>query len=182
MTDQQPMLLASYDAGDCSLERLKRLGFTVFQYDTDHLSTDEAAPGVWDFGRNGWGGGGKYERIYERIRAQGGKWMPMTHFAWPPEWYRRTRRYTRLACLEHRQTCEAFSIWDPDKIHPRQSSINIFAFSIVRSSISASVNFELISAICCEYVLFDIMCSPFAEMTVGHQVNPTAIPMLFSIF
>ena len=116
MTDQQPMLLASYDAGDCSLERLKRLGFTVFQYDTDHLSTDEAAPGVWDFGRNGWGGGGKYERIYERIRAQGGKWMLMTHFAWPPEWYRRTRRYTRLACLEHRQTCEAFSIWDPEAV------------------------------------------------------------------
>ncbi len=118
MTDQQPMLLASYDAGDCSLERLKRLGFTVFQYDTDHLSTDEAAPGVWDFGRNGWGGGGKYERIYERIRAQGGKWMLMTHFAWPPEWYRRTRRYTRLACLEHRQTCEAFSIWDPEASLP----------------------------------------------------------------
>ena len=103
--DKKPMLLASFITDEKTLDRLIPLGFTVFQSDTDHLSTDEVSPGVWDFS--------VYDRKYAAVRARNCKWMILTHFAWPPYWYRKNEVYTRLECLEHCQSVEAFSIWDP---------------------------------------------------------------------
>lgn len=42
----------------------------------------------------------------------------------------------------------ALTIWEPDRMQPRQSSMKIFAFSMVLLSMSDSFSFVLISAIC----------------------------------
>jgi hypothetical protein len=99
------MILAT-SAGDAeSVRKCKDLGFTIFQTDSDHLSTNETSPGQWDWTA--------YDEALKQARAQSVQWMFFPHFAWPPEWYRKNIPYTRLRCLEHDQTVEAFSLWDP---------------------------------------------------------------------
>jgi hypothetical protein len=108
MNTNKNMILATYvghglDAKSWQL--LKELGFTIFQTDSDHLSTNETAPGQWDWTN--------FDQALAQTRAQGVEWMFFPHFAFPPPWFRQQDSFTRLQCLEHRQTVEAFSIWDP---------------------------------------------------------------------
>ncbi|MGA2616111.1 MAG: family 14 glycosylhydrolase [Thermoguttaceae bacterium] len=101
----QPMILAT-SAGDAeSIRKCKELGFTIFQTDSDHLTTNETAPGHWDWTA--------YDEALKQVRSQSVQWMFFPHFAWPTEWCRKNVAYTRLRCLEHDQTVEAFSLWDP---------------------------------------------------------------------
>lgn len=102
----EPMLMATSAAGnEENWALLRELGFSIFQTDSDHLTTNEVAPGVWDWTH--------YDAALATARQYGGYWQFFTHFAFPPPWYRTSPDYVRMACLEHHQTVEAWSIWAP---------------------------------------------------------------------
>ncbi|MHB9032411.1 MAG: hypothetical protein ACYC6L_05130 [Anaerolineae bacterium] len=84
---------------------LRELGFTIFQTDTDHTSTNEIAPDEWDWA--------DYDQALDMVRRVGGQWLLFPHFAFPPAWFGASSDFARLACLEHHQPIEAWSIWAP---------------------------------------------------------------------
>lgn len=99
------IILASNTAS--GIDRLLRsTGFTLLQTDSDHLSTEEVRPGVWDFAQ---------PDAMARAAQEGGfDWAYFPHFAFPPPWYAQKNPFTRIRCLEHDQTVEAWSPWDPN--------------------------------------------------------------------
>ncbi len=88
------------------LALLASAGFTLLQTDSDHLSTEEVRPNGFDFGPQ------DAARLAS-LRA-GFDWCYFPHFAFPPPWYSQKIQYPRIRCLEHDQTVEAFSPWDPN--------------------------------------------------------------------
>lgn len=84
---------------------LASTGFTLLETTADHLSTDEASPGVWDFSRIA------LEAFRARQAGFDASYFP--HFAFPPAWYRAQIPFTRIQCLEHDQPVQAFSPWEP---------------------------------------------------------------------
>lgn len=96
------MILASSVSTPSDMQILNNAGFTLFQTDSDHLSTEETKPGQWDF-RNA-------EASRQAVDKLGLDWCYFPHEAFPPPWY---RDFTRIQCLEHNQPVEAFSPWDP---------------------------------------------------------------------
>ena len=101
----EPMILATYAGDPANLKACQDLGFTLFQTDSDHLSTNQTGPDAWDWTT--------YDKERDKVHQAGGRWMFFPHFAYPPPWYRKSVPFTRLRCLEHNQTVEAFSPWDP---------------------------------------------------------------------
>lgn len=80
-------------------------GFTLFQTDSDHLSTEQVAPGVWDYHRP--------DADLRRVTDAGMDWCYFPHFAFPPKWYRDAVPFTRITCMEHNKPVQAFSPWEP---------------------------------------------------------------------
>ena len=99
------MLLSSSVASPSEMQTLAGAGFTLFQSDSDHLSTEETKPGQWD-----WQDADAQRRAAQRL---GLDWCYFPHHAFPPAWYRDKNEFTRLQCLEHHQPVAAFSIWEP---------------------------------------------------------------------
>ncbi|HLJ56061.1 MAG TPA: hypothetical protein VKT77_13560 [Chthonomonadaceae bacterium] len=99
------MLLSANTTSAAEMDLLAQCGFSLFQSDSDHLSTEETRPNVWDFA-----GANAARATVQRL---GLDWCYFPHEAFPPAWYRQTVPFTRLQCLEHNQPVEAFSIWDP---------------------------------------------------------------------
>lgn len=99
------MLMSVNVASLSDMQLLAQSGFTLFQTDSDHLSTEEIKPGQWNLS-------GALESR-EATRRLNLDWCYFTHFAFPPEWYRKTTPFTRLQCLEDKQPVEAFSLWEP---------------------------------------------------------------------
>ena len=98
------MLLSTNVASASAMQTLAGAGFTLFQTDSDHLSTEEVAPNRWDF---------QHPDAQRRAAQRMGlDWCYFPHYAFPPAWYRKTPGWTRLECLEHQQSVQAFSIWD----------------------------------------------------------------------
>ena len=99
------MLLSASVASLSEMRTLAGAGFTLFQSDSDHLSTEETAPNQWDW----------HSADSQRLAAQtlGLDWCYFPHYAFPPAWYRDKNDFTRLQCLEHQQPVSAFSIWEP---------------------------------------------------------------------
>ena len=87
------------------MRTLAGAGFTLFQSDSEHLSTEETAPNHWD-----WSGPDAQRRAAQTL---GLDWSYFPHYAFPPAWYRDKTDWTRLQCLEHQQPVAAFSIWEP---------------------------------------------------------------------
>jgi hypothetical protein len=104
----KPMIMSTYCGEEDNFKKCRELGFTVFQTDSDHLSTNEIEDGQWDWS--------SYDQILERVHSAGARWMFFPHFAFPPAWYKRNNEFERLRCLEHDETIEAFSIWDEKSV------------------------------------------------------------------
>lgn len=99
------MILTSSVASPADMLLAASAGFTLFQSDSDHLTSDETQPGVWDFSQA--------EQDMRNLRGMGLDWCYFPHFAFPPKWYSQQVPYTRIQCLEHNQPVEAFSPWEP---------------------------------------------------------------------
>ena len=99
------MLLSSSVSSQADMQILNNTGFTLFQSDSDHLSTEETKPNQWDFR--------SAEVARLTVQKLGLDWAYFPHEAFPPRWYRETTPFTRIASLEHNQPVEAFSPWDP---------------------------------------------------------------------
>jgi hypothetical protein len=99
------MLLSASVASPSEMQMLAGAGFTLFQTDSDHLSTEETAPNKWDFH--------DADAQRQAVQALGQDWCYFPHEAFPPPWYRRSVPFTAIQCLEHKQPVEAFSPWDP---------------------------------------------------------------------
>lgn len=101
----KPMIRGTYAGDPDNFKRCLELGFTFFQTDSDHISTNETAPGVWDWAA--------YDDKLKQVKNAGAHWIFFPHFAFPPPWYRTAHSYDRMTCLEHNEPVEAFSLWEP---------------------------------------------------------------------
>jgi hypothetical protein len=101
----QPMIRGTYAGEPDNFKRCLELGFTFFQTDSDHISTNERAPGIWDWAA--------FDAKLKQVKDAGAHWIFFPHFAFPPPWYRTAHQYDRMTCLEHNESVEAFSLWEP---------------------------------------------------------------------
>ncbi len=99
------MILSTSASSISDMQVLSSLGFTLFQTDSDHLSTEERALGQWDWHTQ--------DAARQGVQSLGLDWSYFPHYAFPPDWYRKTVPFTRIECLEHNLPVEAFSPWDP---------------------------------------------------------------------
>ncbi len=99
------MLMSASITSPNEMQILAGAGFTLFQSDPDHLSTDQTGLNSWDF-RNA-------EAQRKTARSLGLDWSYFPHNAFPPPWYRQSVPFTRLQCLEHHQPVQGFSLWEP---------------------------------------------------------------------
>ncbi len=99
------MILSASSTGVTDMQMLAGAGFTLFQTDSDHLSTEEISPKIWNFK--------EADAASSTVRNLGLDWCYAAHEAFPPPWYRKQVPFTRIECLEHHQNVEAFSPWDP---------------------------------------------------------------------
>ncbi len=99
------MLLSSSVSSPSDMQILGSAGFTLFQTDSNHLSTEEVKPNQWDFS--------SADVARQTVQKLGLDWCYFPHEAFPPDWYRNTNAFTRIQCLEHNQPVQAFSPWDP---------------------------------------------------------------------
>jgi hypothetical protein len=99
------MLLCSSMASPSDLQVVANAGFTLFQTDSDHLSTEQTGPDRWNFTEQ--------LAALNLAHSNGLDWCYFPHFAFPPPWYRQSVPFTRIQCLEHKLPVEAFSPWDP---------------------------------------------------------------------
>lgn len=99
------MLLSTNISSVSDMQILGKAGFTLFQTDSNHLSTNETAPGKWDWN--------EIELQRKAAQKAGLDWVYFPHFAFPPTWYREKNPFTRIECLEHKQPAQAFSLWEP---------------------------------------------------------------------
>ena len=99
------MILSTSASSISDMQVLSSLGFTLFQTDSDHLSTEEAASGQWDWHTQ--------DAARHAVQSLGLDWCYFPHYAFPPPWYRKTVPFTPIECLEHNKPVAAFSPWDP---------------------------------------------------------------------
>jgi len=98
------MLLVSNVTTPADMQLLNNMGFTLFQTDSDHLSTEEKAKDAWD-----WSAAEAALKSASNLHLD---WCYFPHEAFPPPWYRQSVPFTRVQCLEHKQPIEAYSPWD----------------------------------------------------------------------
>lgn len=100
---RMPMMTSVASVNDMKI--LANAGFTLFLSNSDNLSTEEVAPGQWNW------------RIPLEASATvhhlGQYWAYFEHEAFPPPWYREKVPFTRIQCMEHHLPVQAFSPWDP---------------------------------------------------------------------
>lgn len=101
--DRMLMSVSAYSPSDMQI--LASEGFTLFQTDSDHLSTEQTGPKSWDFT--------SATAARDEVKRLGLDWCYSPHYAFPPPWYRKSVAFTRLSCLEHKLPVQAFSPWDP---------------------------------------------------------------------
>ncbi len=99
------MLLATSVTSVSDMRLLNRAGFSLFQTDSNHISTEQDAPGHWNWTLASASG--------HSVNGIGLDWCYAPHNAFPPEWYRMSVPFTRIQCVEHHQPVQAFSPWDP---------------------------------------------------------------------
>lgn len=99
------MLLATSVTSGSDMRLLGKAGFTLFQSDSSHISTDEDAPNHWNW------------RVANAaglsVNSLGYDWCYAPHNAFPPPWYRKSVPFTRIMCMEDHLPVQAFSPWDP---------------------------------------------------------------------
>ena len=88
--------------------RLRKLGFSVFQTDTDQLGTNEIADGVWDWSTP--------DTHLDACRSAGGQWSLAVHFHVPPPWFQQSGQVVHVRCLAHDAEFPGWSIWHGDAL------------------------------------------------------------------
>jgi len=99
------MILSTSASSISDMQVLASLGFTLFQTDSDHLSTEETTAGQWNWRTQ--------DAARQAVQSLGLDWSYFPHYAFPPPWYRKGVPYTAIECLEHHMPVSAFSPWDP---------------------------------------------------------------------
>ncbi|MGC8785048.1 MAG: hypothetical protein ACP5RN_11785 [Armatimonadota bacterium] len=84
---------------------LRLLGFSLWQYDTDHLASNEVSPGQWDWTTA--------EEVYEQAKREGFLFALFPHHAFLPNWYIEKERPALTRCVEHNEEIPAISPWEP---------------------------------------------------------------------
>ncbi|GIV14647.1 MAG: hypothetical protein KatS3mg022_0082 [Armatimonadota bacterium] len=84
---------------------LRLLGFSVWQYDTDHLASNETEPGQWDWTAA--------EEVYQQAKQEGFLFAIFPHYAFPPRWYIEKEKPALTRCVEHGEEIPALSPWEP---------------------------------------------------------------------
>jgi len=102
----EPMMLGTSVMGGAQNRLVRALGFSLSQTDSDHLTVNETAPGVWDWTAADAG--------LEACRRAGLRWQYFPHWHWPPEWYRQTDRFVPCTGLRSGRKLACMSLWSPD--------------------------------------------------------------------
>lgn len=144
------------------LRRLKCMGVTSVEQYVTWETCENAGEGKWDFSH--------WDREAKKIRAAGLKWLPFL-IAGPayslPDWYRDSREFEGLVCLEHNLESKIQTFWDPNFRRYVDRFLKAFAEHFTDRSLF-------------EGLLFGIS-GDFGEsiVSVWHGNWPTAIPGLY---
>ncbi|MHB1001489.1 MAG: family 14 glycosylhydrolase [Armatimonadota bacterium] len=101
----KPMVMGSSVMSASQNLLMKKLGFTMLQTDSDHLATNQIAPGVWDWQAADSG--------LTACKRAGIGWQYFPHFQWANEWLKKTDKYIPSKCIEHGWEIGAMSVWSP---------------------------------------------------------------------
>jgi hypothetical protein len=101
-----PMLLGTSVMTDDQNRIVKSLGFSHSQTDSDHLTVNETAPGVWDWTQA--------DNGLASMKKAGMRWQYFPHFHFPPDWYRKTEKFVPSIGLRTKRELTAMSLWSPD--------------------------------------------------------------------
>lgn len=95
------------DADPGLLEKLRGLGATSVEHYVTWESCENKGEGEWDFSR--------WDAELNKLRAAGLKWLPFL-IAGPayslPDWYRASREFEGMTCVEHNIESKIQSYWD----------------------------------------------------------------------
>ncbi len=97
------MFMSSTIAPPSDLRILKCEGFSLIQSDCDHLSSEETAPGVWNWKQA--------EAERSLVTGFGLDWDYAEQETFPPPWYKKIHNFTPVQELGDNATIEAFSPW-----------------------------------------------------------------------
>ncbi len=101
-----PMLLGTSVMTDDQNKIVKSIGFSHSQTDSDHLTVNETAPGIWD-----WSQADAGLAAMKKARM---RWQYFPHLHWAPEWYQKTDAFVPSIGLRSKRKLAAMSIWSPD--------------------------------------------------------------------
>lgn len=110
LTAQSPsvgarMALGVMGAQAEQLADLRTVGFSVSRYDMAPFSSNEVAPGQWDWQ--------PMMSALEQAKQQGFYFALSLQHVFPPKWYLEREKPTRIRCVEHREEIPALSPWEP---------------------------------------------------------------------
>ncbi len=105
--DGQELCVGIGGADPTELRRLRNMGVTSVEQYVTWETCERAGEGQWDFSH--------WDREVEKIRAAGLKWLPFL-IAGPayslPDWYRASRDFEGMVCLEHGIESKIQTFWD----------------------------------------------------------------------
>lgn len=99
------MALGVMGAQTEQLADLRALGFGILRYDMAPFSSNEVAPGQWDWQ--------PMMGAIEQAKQHGLYLAVSTQHVFPPKWYFEREKPTRIRCVEHREEIPALSPWEP---------------------------------------------------------------------
>ncbi len=160
--DGQELCVGIGGANPTELRRLRNMGVTSVEQYVTWETCERDGEGKWDFSH--------WDREVEKIRAAGLKWLPFL-IAGPayslPDWYRESRDFEGMVCLEHGIESKIQTFWDKKFYDYIDRFLCAFAEHYKDHSIF-------------EGLLFGIS-GDFGEaiVSVWHGNWPTAIPGLY---
>ena len=158
----QELCIGIGGANPVELRRFKNMGVTSVEQYVTWESCENGGEGEWDFSH--------WDREVEKIKAAGLKWLPFI-IAGPayslPDWYRASRDFEGLVCLEHNIESKIQTFWDKNFYNYIDRFLKAFAEHYSDHSIF-------------EGLLFGIT-GDFGEaiVSVWHGNWPTNIPGLY---
>ena len=100
------------EADPDELRKLHNMGVTSVEQYVTWETCENAGEGQWDFSH--------WDAEVAKIRAAGLKWLPFL-IAGPayslPDWYRNSREFEGMTCVEHNLESKIQSFWDPNFRH-----------------------------------------------------------------
>ena len=149
-------------ADPAELAKFKCMGVTSVEQYVTWESCENAGPGQWDFSH--------WDAEVAKIKAAGLKWLPFV-IAGPayslPDWYRESRDFEGLVCLEHNIESKIQTLWDKKFYDYVDRWIKAFAEHFKDESIFEGVMFGI--------------CGDFGEaiVSVWHGNWPQNIPGIY---